>query len=44
LWDIQADATGLRLVNQRSTRRVILVGIGVAVVFAAVALLKIGTT
>jgi len=43
LWDIQADATGLRLVNQRSTRRVILVGIGVAVVFAAVALLKIGT-
>ncbi|MRR29439.1 rhomboid family intramembrane serine protease [bacterium] len=42
LWDIQNDITGMRLVNQRSTRRVILVAIGVAVVFAIVALLKIG--
>ena len=42
LWDIQADVTGMRLVNQRSTRRVIMVAIGVTIVFAAVALLKIG--
>jgi hypothetical protein len=32
----------MRLVNQRSMRRVILVAIGVTIVFAIVALLKIG--
>lgn len=44
LWDVQTDGVGLRLVNQRSTRRVMLVAIGVAVVFAAVAFLKISTS
>jgi len=44
LWDVQADGAGLRLVNQRSTQRVILVAIGVAIVFAAVAFLKISTS
>ena len=43
LWDVQTDGVGLRLVNQRSTQRVMLVAIGVAVVFAAVAFLKIST-
>lgn len=44
LWDVQADGVGLRLVNQRSRRRVMLVAIGVAVVFAAIAFLKISTS
>lgn len=44
LWDVQTDGVGLRLVNQRSTQRVMLVAIGVAVVFAAVAFLKISTS
>ena len=44
LWDVQTDGVGLRLVNQRSAQRVILVAIGVAVVFAAVAFLKIWTS
>ncbi len=44
LWDVQTDGVGLRLVNQRSRQRVMLVAIGVAVVFAAVAFLKIWTS
>ncbi|HAL15813.1 MAG TPA: rhomboid family intramembrane serine protease [Anaerolineaceae bacterium] len=44
LWDVQTDGVGLRLVNQRSRQRVMLVAIGVAVVFAAVAFLKISTS
>ncbi|MHB0988084.1 MAG: rhomboid family intramembrane serine protease [Bellilinea sp.] len=44
LWDVQTDGGGLRLVNQRSRQRVMLVAIGVAVVFAAVAFLKISTS
>ncbi len=41
VWNIQADFSGLSLVNQRSTQRVILVAAGVFLVFAAVAALKI---
>jgi rhomboid protease GluP len=41
LWDVHADTTGLRLVNQRSTRRVIIVALAVAAVFAGLAILKI---
>ncbi len=44
LWDVQTDGVGLRLVNQRSRQRVMLVAIGVAVVFAAVAFSKIWTS
>lgn len=41
LWDVQADVSGLRLVNQRSKGRVIVVAIAVALVFAALVVLKI---
>lgn len=41
LWDVQMDATGLRLVNQRRKKRVVLVAAGVAVVFIALVVLKI---
>ena len=41
LWDVQTDGVGLRLVNQRSRQRVMLVAIGVAVIFIALVILKI---
>lgn len=44
LWDVQAEAGGYRLVNQRSKRRVILVAAGVAIVFTALVVLKINTS
>lgn len=41
LWDVQMDADGMKLVNQRRKKRVILVAAGVAIVFIALVVLKI---
>lgn len=41
IWTVQADFTGVSLVNQRSRRRVALVAVGVTLVFAALAALRI---
>lgn len=43
LWDVRASFEGLTLVNQRSIKRVLLVALGVAIVFAALVVLKIQT-
>lgn len=40
-WTVQADFTGVSLVNQRSRRRVAMVAVGVALVFTALAALRI---
>jgi rhomboid protease GluP len=41
IWTVQADFNGVSLVNQRSRRRVVLVAVGVTLVFAALAALRI---
>ncbi len=41
LWDVQMDANGLRLVNQRRKKRVIVVALAVAAVFVALVVIKI---
>jgi rhomboid protease GluP len=43
VWSVQSDLSGVRLVNQRSRERVILVGAGVFLLFAAIAAFKIIT-
>lgn len=43
VWLVQSDLSGVRLVNQRSRERVILVGTGVFLLFAAIAAFKIIT-
>jgi rhomboid protease GluP len=43
VWDMKVSFDGYSLENQRSTNRVILVALGVFIVFAAIAVLKIST-